>query len=123
LAHAKFHNIDVKPCLDDYLKKLEHLNPIVIFLDVCPDTSWQRRKPRYEERVADFPTNSKAKTLTGYRGYLNKIHHELHNIYDGMTLPKVMINTEKPLEDALEEVSSQIQRIANENGIELISRI
>jgi thymidylate kinase len=123
LAHAKFHNINTKPCLEEYMQRLENMNPLIVFLEVSPDTSWQRRKPKYEERVADLPAAVKAKALTGYRGYLNKIYHELHYIYDSLALPKVMINTEKPLEDALEEVSSQIQKTAVESGIDLIARI
>lgn len=123
LAHAQFHNIDIKPCMDDYLQRLTKINSIVVFLDVCPDTSWQRRKPRYEERVIDFPLNEKAKVLSRYRGYLNNVHDKLLEIYDAVPLPKVKINTEKPLEDALEEVSTEIQKIALERKIHLITRI
>jgi thymidylate kinase len=123
LAHAKYHHVDIKLCREEYLKRLEKMNPIIVFLDVSTDISWQRRKPRYEERVADFPIDARVKAMNGYREYLNRIHGELHKIYDSLTLPKVMINTEKLLEDVLEEVSSQIQRIAKENHIELVTRI
>jgi len=122
LAHAGFHNVDVNAAMDAYLSRLQMMNTLIVFLDVSPDTSWQRRKPRYEERVADFPSVVKSQVLIDYRGYLKRVYPRLHEIFDSLTFPKAMINTESPLEDALEEVSIQIQRISGEAGINLIAR-
>jgi thymidylate kinase len=123
LAHAQFHNIEIEPCFKEYIKRLEQTNPLIIFLDVSPDTSWQRRKSRYEERVMDFPADAKAKALNRYRDYLKKIHQELYKFYERLDLPKVMINTEKPLEDVLTEITPKIQLETEKIGIDLLTRL
>jgi thymidylate kinase len=123
LAHAIFHNINIEVILPEYLNILRQFNTLLIFLDINKDTSWARRKHRYEQRVCDFPYKEKVKALEEYRAYLDRVYNNLYKMYDDYEFPKVKISTERPIEDALEDVANIIKEEAVKYDMDIISRI
>jgi deoxyadenosine/deoxycytidine kinase len=93
LGHAKAHAIDL---LEGYFKQyndlLRALNASVIFIDVLPSLSWERRHHRYAQRLAGLPTKQVESTLCLYRAYLERLHHELNMVYKRLNIPKVRID-------------------------------
>ncbi len=93
LGHAKAHGIDL---LDGYFKQyndmLERLDAAVLFMDVPPDVSWNRRRHRYTQRLWDLSEGERDVIMTKYRAYLERLHDELLTLLDRLTLPKIKIN-------------------------------
>jgi thymidylate kinase len=122
LAHIMTRGHITNSYYEEYIQRLEQLKAAVMFLDLPPDISWQRRKARYEERVSDFPPLQRAVILERYREYLIKVHGPLHEIYDSLPLDKVMINTEGNLDDTQAKVAEAFEELALGRGIKLFTR-
>jgi len=101
LAHAKAHGIDLtEGYYRQYMDMLGMLKASVIFLDVPPEVSWERRKVRYEQRHWDLPPEEKAAVMAQHKEYLFSLYPELLAIYDRLDLPKTRIDAYVPLEEA-----------------------
>lgn len=71
-------------------KILEELNAGVLFIDVAPRISWQRRKEEYEKRVKS--NVEKEEILKKYKGHIENAYSILLKMYGKLNLPKIKIN-------------------------------
>jgi len=95
LAHAKAHGIDlIDEFLPQYLEYLIKLKAVIIFLDLDPSISWQRRKEVYEARLYRFEANLRKDIYTRYRQYLFGLYPNLLEIFDKLPLQKVKISAD-----------------------------
>lgn len=109
LAHAAAHGVSgIWQYWDEYLVRLKKLDAAVIFLDVPPDVSWDRRRQRYEERLVYFPRDQHQSILERYSDYLQTLHPLLLDVYDRLPFPKEMINGCSSGENVLKEVCRKI---------------
>lgn len=93
LGHARAHGIDLlEGYFRQYVDLLTELGAGVIFVDVPPQISWERRQPRYAERLWDLQPEEKHRIMVSYREYLEGLHTELLAIFDRLDLAKVKIN-------------------------------
>ena len=104
LAHAEAHGIaSLRRHWSRYLRYLKQLDAKVIFLDVPPDVSWERRRERYEQRLIYFPESQHQSIMKGYRDYLDRIHPLLHKLYNKLPLPKILLDARVSLKAFNEE--------------------
>lgn len=93
LGHARAHGIDI---LEGYYRQycdlLNRLQTGVIFVDVPPTISWERRRIRYAQRLWDLNDEEKEATMAQYRAYLDRLYPELLAIYDRLEFPKAKID-------------------------------
>ncbi len=102
LGHARAHGIDlVDGYFRQYLDLLKRFKAAVIFIDVPPTISWDRRRYRYAQRLWDFADQEREETMTRYRTYLDRLYPELLEIYDRLDLPKVKIDGSQTAEEVL----------------------
>lgn len=93
IAHALAHGaVELQQHWDEYVTRLAKLNAAVIFLDVPPNVSWDRRRARYEQRLVYFPSEQHEGILQKYRNYLVKLHPLLLDVYQRLPFPKVMVD-------------------------------
>jgi hypothetical protein len=123
LAHAKLHGVRTAPLLDRYKRLLDRLGAVVIFMSVGKDVSWSRRKPRYEERVVNFPVEEKSKALMKYREYLDEVYDNLFEVYGFLDLEKIMIDASGSLEGCLRSVKRYLSVKETVRGIRLVERL
>lgn len=108
LAHALLHGVQIDNYFRDYCLELRRLNPRILFLNVSPDISWQRRSLSYRTRVQSFPKSEQEKTLREYQAYMQGVYPQLLGIYERLHFPKLMLNTSKPQEKSLSKVVKSI---------------
>ena len=112
LGHAKAHGIDL---LDGYFRQymdlLSSLNTSVLFLNVSPDISWERRQFSYRQRLWDVPLEERAKVLGQYEAYLHQLHPELVAIYDLLPFPKIKIDSSTSLDDVLKRGEEAFEKL------------
>ncbi len=111
ISHAKAHNIDL---LDGYYKQyidmLKSLQCSIIFIDVPPEISWDRRKHRYFQRLWDYNEKDKKNTLSEYKQYLQRLYVELNKLYLHIELPKITIDGK----DSIDKVARRVIKIYKE---------
>ena len=107
LAHAKAHGIDL---IDEYLPKyvevLKKLHATVIFLDIPPEVSWERRKDSYMTRLHRFPEDQRDDILKRYHDYLPTLRPSLVEIFERIDLPKIRIDAFSRHEDVMKKITS-----------------
>jgi thymidylate kinase len=109
LAHAAAHGItEAGRYWDSYVARLTRLNTAVIFLDVPPDVSWDRRQRRYEQRLAYFPESQREAIRQQYREYLGKLSPLLLDLYRRLPFPKVTIDGCSSKENVIAEVFQSV---------------
>jgi thymidylate kinase len=115
IAHGLAHDVrEVKAYWDHYLRRLTQLDASVIFLDLPPKVSWDRRKRRYEQRLLHFPLVEHAKVMGQYHDYLFRLHPLLHAVYRRLPLQKVMIDGHTSPENLLKLVCRELARFLQE---------
>src|SRR3989344_6288546 len=93
IAHALAHGIkDLEQYREAYYTRLKALHAAVVFLDVPPALSWERRRKQYDKRLVYFPRKDHADITMRYRRYLELIHPLLHEMYESLPFPKAMID-------------------------------
>lgn len=109
IAHAAAHGItEIERYWDEYLARLTKLNARVIFLDVSPDISWERRHRRYEQRLIYFPEDQHEAILQRYHNYLVKLRPLLLDVYDRLPFPKVIVDGHCSAENLITMVCQHI---------------
>jgi hypothetical protein len=94
----------------------------VIFLNTPPSSSWTRRKPKYEERVAGFPLDQVAVVLGQYREYLDSVHEGLLELIKQLDIPFRQIDASGAIEDTLRACAEAFVDVAAERGLHLVPR-
>ncbi|MCX6816136.1 MAG: hypothetical protein NT120_04780 [Candidatus Aenigmarchaeota archaeon] len=122
LAHSKAHDIDLDHYFQEYIKKLKELDAFILFLDISPETSWQRRKARYDERIQEFPYHDRESIMKTYHDYLFRFKPLLDELYGRIDLPKVKIDVNTPLFESLDVVASAFEDICGKKKIALKKR-
>lgn len=93
LAHAKVHGIDLfTEFWPQYMALLKELQAVVVFMDIDPATSWQRRKHIYKNRLYRFPQKDRRKILKRFEEYLGQLYPELLDIYEKLEIPKIKVS-------------------------------
>lgn len=114
IAHAAAHGVtQISEFWQEYLARLEKLEAKVIFLDVPPETSWLRRKQRYEERLIYFPETQYAGIMDRYHEYINRLYPELLEVYEKIPLPKSRIEANCPVSAVLQKASENLAQISS----------
>lgn len=117
LAHANAHGIDItEGFYKQYCDMLQRLNTGMIFLDVPPDVSWERRKSRYEERHWKMPFHEKAKVMKAHRDYMDDLYPRLCEMYESLDFPKAKIDANAPLDSVKKEVEETFRKLVAEAG-------
>ena len=122
LAHSRAHHIDLDSYLPEYTARLRALDARILFLDVRPQTSWKRRKSKYEERTEFFPQDEREKILQMYHDYLFRFKPFIDDLYERIDLPKIRLDAEIPAEDLVKNVSAKFSEIAEVSGLKLKRR-
>jgi hypothetical protein len=122
IAHALRRGISVDHYCREYCERLRALRAEILFFEVPPAIAWARRKPRYEERVAGFPTDQAAAVLALYRSYLFGLHDALLETRSRLQLPVRCIDASIAIEDTLEASARTFLACAAERGIALSAR-
>jgi thymidylate kinase len=113
LAHAQVRNtIPLDSHFEDYLRRLQQLETAVLFLDIPPEISWERRRRRYEQRLAAFPEHERQAVMQYYHDYLFQLHPSLHEVYQKLPLRKVMIDASSSPENVLKRVCQELAQLA-----------
>lgn len=106
LAHAKAHGVDlIDEYLPRYLEILNKLHATVIFLDIHPNISWERRKDAYKSRLHRFPEKERDGLFERYHQYLNTLHPALNDLYEKIDLPKTRINADDKHENVMQKIT------------------
>jgi len=109
IAHAMAHGIsDVEQYWEEYLRRLARLDAEVIFLNVPPAISWQRRQKHYEQRLLRFPKRDRPAILARYEEYLKKLYPQLLDLYHRLPLSKQMIDGCLPSDTVVQKVIERI---------------
>ena len=107
LAHAKAHGIDlIDEYLPKYVKALKKLHTTVIFLDIPPEVSWERRKDSYKARLHRFPEHQRDDIFKRYHNYLTTLRPSLVEIFEKIDLPKIRIDAFGKHEDVMKKITS-----------------
>lgn len=113
IAHAEAHGIrNLDRYLDGYLSRLEKLQAKIIFFDIPPEVSWERRRPVYEQRLVYFPKNRRAQIMERYRSYQLRVYTLLRALYERVPCSKVMIDAHLSKGSLIEEVSKTMMRLS-----------
>ncbi len=109
VAHAAAHDMfDIQGYWDKYIQRLTKLKASVIFIDIPPSISWERRLPRYQQRLVYFPREQHEEILARYQAYLEDLHPRLHDVYSRLPFPKAMLNGLHSEENVLRAVCQEI---------------
>jgi len=93
LGHAQAHGIDlVEGYFKQYYDLLVRLKTGIIFVDIPPDISWERRQHRYVQRHWDLKDEERQQILERHKTYLERLYPALLAIYDRLDFPKVKID-------------------------------
>ncbi len=101
LAHASMHGILIENYLEEYCSILKRLNAKIIFLDVVPEISWQRRKNKYFERAKSLPLKEQEEIMREYKRYLKEVYPNLLRLYKRLNFPKFKLDASFSLEKCL----------------------
>jgi deoxyadenosine/deoxycytidine kinase len=102
LGHARAHGIDlIEGYFRQYCDLLCEFNTSVLFIDVPPPISWERRRYRYAQRLWDLSNEEAEKTMVRYKTYLDHLYPELFSIYDRLEFPKIKIDGTLPVDVTL----------------------
>lgn len=113
IAHATAHGIgEIARHFDEYLDRLAKFRAKIIFIDVPPDISWERRRMKYAQRLVYFPRRRHAAIMRCYREYLSDVHPLLLSLYRRIQLPKEMISGSLPESAVAEAVSQALARLS-----------
>lgn len=114
IAHALAHGVtQVQDYWDQYVTKLEELKAQVIFVDLPPEVSWERRKRRYEKRLIYFEDDEHADIMQRYHDYLFSLYPLLHNVLNSLPFPKVTISGLMSEENVLKAVCQKVAEFIN----------
>ena len=113
LAHAKLYDINIGNVFREYMNSLEKLNAKIIFLDVPPETSWDRRKGRYEKRIKDFSEDEKKSAMNDFKKYMDYVYPNIIQMFKNIELPKIRINNELNQNDSLGKIEKIFLNIIN----------
>lgn len=106
IAHAAARGItDIECSFDRYMRRLEKLQAKVIFLDIPPELSWERRRPVYEQRLVYFKKSQRKSIMERYHSYQQRIYPLLKDIYARVPCPKVLIDAHVSKGALIEKVS------------------
>ena len=114
IAHAEAHGVHkVSKHWDSYIKRLSALSAKVIFLDIPPETSWERRRRRYEQRLVYFPVEEHEHLMASYENYLGAVYPLLKKVYHQLPFPKRIIDATMPTKSVLENVSRALSELSD----------
>jgi thymidylate kinase len=122
LAHARRRGLHVNDLVSEYGHRLQTLNAAILFLDVPPDISWQRRKVRYQERVNGFPQTEAAKVMEMYRDYLVTLHQELMNVSNMLKIELRRIDATGSVEATLSAAAIEFEQLTGARSVALVRR-
>jgi|HubBroStandDraft_2_1064218.scaffolds.fasta_scaffold213547_1 hypothetical protein len=109
LGHARAHGIDL---LEGYFRQycdlLRKFKTGLIFIDIPPSVSWERRRHRYAQRLWDFSDEAKEQTMVRYKTYLDRLYPELLSIYDRLDFPKIKIDGTLSPDNTAREASEAV---------------
>ncbi len=111
LAHAMTHGISTQKPLKEYSLLLKQLGASVIFLDVAPEISWQRRHEKYAQRLRETSEESdyeKEKMMGEYQTYMNRVYPLLISTFRKLNVPKVRFDASLPQREVLADVRRHI---------------
>jgi adenylate kinase family enzyme len=112
LGHARAHGIDL---LEGYFKQycdlLARLQTGIVFVDVPPDISWERRRHRYTQRLWDLNDEEKQDIMARYEAYLERLYPELLAIFNRLDFPKVKIDGMSHPEQTFREASQALRHL------------
>lgn len=112
IAHAAAHGLtQVERYWDEYITRLRKLNAAVIFLDVPPDISWDRRRRQYQHRLLYFPEDQHEVILRQYQDYMIKLYPLLLDTYERLPIPKVIIDGRSSAENVISMVCQQMAHL------------
>jgi nicotinamide riboside kinase len=93
LAHARAHGIDlVSGYFKQYCDMLARLKAGIIFVDVPPAVSWDRRRFRYMQRLWDVSDEHREELMAKYKSYLDRLYPELLDVYHKLDCKKGIID-------------------------------
>ena len=114
IAHATAHGVaGVENHWQEYISRLNQLNAKIIFLDVGPEISWERRRRKYEQRLIYFPANRHESIMRRYREYLARLHPILLDVYHRLPFPKEIIDARKPEKDVIQGITSALTKLSD----------
>ncbi len=113
LAHASAHGVHLAQSYwDEYIRRLKKLHAKIIFLDVPPDISWERRQARYAERLIYFHESRHGALMKRYRKYLETMHPLLKELLERLPFPKKTINGTLPIGTVVQNVSQALRDLS-----------
>jgi len=114
IAHAVAHGVkSVEKYWQEYVDRLTRLNAKVIFLDVDPETSWERRRAKYQQRLVYFPTNRHKSIMRRYQEYLKRLHPLLLDVYERLPFPKQMLSSHTLGKDKVQSFAEALIKISD----------
>jgi len=122
LAHARNRGLDIGNLVSEYRHRLQTLNAAILFLNVPPEVSWERRKVRYQERVTGFPRAQAAAVMDMYHDYLVTLHSELLNVSSLLKTEIVPIDATGSVEGTLSAAAAVFEQLAGTRSIKLVCR-
>lgn len=109
VAHAAAHGVlEIERYWNEYLTRLTRLNATVIFIDVPPEISWERRRRRYEQRLVYFPEDQHTAILRQYQDYQVKLHPLLLDVYRRLPFPKAIVDGRAAEDTVIKMVCEQM---------------
>ena len=113
IAHAMAHGVkDINKHWSEYIVHLEKLNAKIIFLNIDPEISWERRCRKYEQRLVYFPVNRHKAIMRRSREYLKRLHPLLLSVYHRLPFSKEMLDGKMPQQEAIQKVSGALVRMS-----------
>ena len=113
IAHAQAHGITkIQSQWEDYMKRLRKLDAKVIFLNIPPHISWERRRLKYEERLVYFPKKDHRRILLAFERYLHEVHPRLEEIYDRLPIPKRMIDAQQSDTSVIYQINQALTELS-----------
>jgi thymidylate kinase len=114
IAHALAHGVtQVQDYWDQYVTRLKELTARVIFVDVPPEVSWERRRRRYEQRLIYFAESEHKAIMDNYRDYLFKLYPLLHQVFNCLPFPKDTVSGQMSEENVLKAVCQKFAMFSN----------
>jgi thymidylate kinase len=113
IAHALAHGVKgVEKHWLEYIARLQRLRAKVIFLDVDPEISWERRHKKYQQRLIYFPANQHKAIMERYRAYLERLHPLLLDVYRRLPFPKELLDGRMSEKNIIQEISGALLRLS-----------
>ena len=114
IAHAMAHGIvDVESHWQEYILRLKRLNAKIIFLDVDPEISWERRRRKYQQRLIYFPANRHNAIMRKYHEYLIRLHPLLLDVYHRLPFPKEFLDARKAEKNVMQDITTALMKLSN----------